>query len=65
LEVAYDVIDATQVDDNAPGQLHIQALARATLRDRGQALQGVGVLEQLLVGPHTPSGFASMLDPAP
>ena len=65
LDIAYDVIDTTSVDDNAPGQLHIQALARATLHDRGKTLQGVGVLEQLLVGPHAPSGFTSMLDPAP
>jgi hypothetical protein len=65
LEVACDVIDTTSIDDNAPGQLHIQALARATLQDRGQTLQGFGVLEQLLVGPHAPSGFTSMLDPAP
>ncbi len=65
LEIAYDVIDTSSIDDNAPGQLHIQALARATLHDRERILEGVGVLEQLLVGPHAPSGFTSMLDPAP
>lgn len=65
LEIAYDVIDTTSIDDNAPGQLHIQALARATLHDSGQTLEGVGVLEQLLVGPHAPSGFTSILDSAP
>ena len=65
LEVAYDVIDMANIDDNAPGQLHIQALARATLQDGDQTLQGAGVLEQLLIGPHAPSGLTSMLDPAP
>ena len=64
-ETAYDIIDTTKVDDNAPGQLHIQALARATLTDHGKTHAGAGVLEQLIVGPHAPSGFTSMLDPAP
>jgi hypothetical protein len=64
-ETACDVIDTTTVDDAAPGQLHIQALARATLRDGGGEVSGAGVLEQLLIGPHAPSGFTSMLDPAP
>lgn len=65
LETAYDVIDAATVDDNAPGQLHIQALARATLIDGGKAHAGAGVLEQFLIGPHAPSGFTSFLDGAP
>ncbi len=63
-ETAYDVIDTTSIDDAAPGQLHIQALARATLTDNGEH-QGAGVLEQFLIGPHAPSGFKSMLDGAP
>ena len=45
--------------------MHIQALARATLVDHGKRIAGAGVLEQLLIGPHAPSGFKSMLDPAP
>jgi hypothetical protein len=65
LETAYDVIDLASIDDNAPGQLHIQALARATLRDGGGSFEGQGVLEQFLIGPHAPSGFSSVLDPAP
>lgn len=65
LETAYDVIDARSIDDNLPGQLHIQALARAVLRDGGRELKGAGVLEQFLIGPHAPSGFKSVLDPAP
>ncbi len=64
-ETARDVIDAASIDDNAPGQMHIQALARATVVDRGGRIDGAGVLEQLLIGPHAPSGFTSMLDPAP
>jgi hypothetical protein len=64
-ETAYDVIDTTEIDDSAPGQIHIQALARATLTDNGKSYSGAGVLEQFLIGPHAPSGFASMLDGAP
>lgn len=63
-ETACDVIDAT-IDDSAPGQLHIQALARATLRTGGAEHKGAGVLEQFLIGPHAPSGFKSVLDGAP
>ena len=64
-ETAYDVIDASTVEDGAPGQLHIQALARATLRTNGAEHKGAGVLEQFLIGPHAPSGFKSVLDGAP
>jgi hypothetical protein len=61
-ETAYDVLE--NADDAVPGNLHIQALAMATLADAGRTLEGVGVLEQFLIGPHAPSGFKSILDPA-
>ena len=62
-ETAYDVIE--NAEDSAPGNLHIQALAHATFEDGGRAIEGAGVLEQFLIGPHAPSGFKSVLDPAP
>jgi hypothetical protein len=62
LETAYDVIE--NAEDGIPGNLHIQAIARATLEDGGRTLEGAGVLEQFLIGPHAPSGFKSVLDPA-
>jgi hypothetical protein len=48
-----------------PPHLHIQAFVTAelTLPD-GTRHEGAGVLEQLIVGPHAPSGFAGVLDPA-
>jgi hypothetical protein len=64
-ETAYDMMDFADTDDNAPGQIHIQALARATLCAGGRQTAGAGVVEQLLIGPHAPSGFTSFLDPAP
>jgi hypothetical protein len=40
--------------------LHVQQLVRA----RWGAQTGLGVLEQLVIGPHAPSGFRELLDPA-
>jgi hypothetical protein len=49
-----------------PHHLHIQALCDVSCRDdEGRVHQGRGVLEQLVVGPHAPSGFMSMSDFAP
>lgn len=45
-----------------PRALHVQTLVRATTED-GET--GTGVLEQLVIGPHAPSGFTDLLDPAP
>ncbi len=45
----------------APENLHIQQLVRC----HSQGRSGLGVLEQLCVGPHVPSGFAGLLDGAP
>jgi len=49
------------LDPLAPQHLHVQQLVRARLGDR----VGVGVLEQLVIGPHAPSGFTDLLDGAP
>ena len=40
--------------------MHTQTVVRATMGDR----QGVGVLEQLCLGPHATYGFESLLDGA-
>lgn len=65
LETAYDALDIATLNDNAPEHMHIQAISRATLDDGRTKCEGVGVLEQLLIGAHAPSGFKSLLDPAP
>jgi hypothetical protein len=44
----------------APENLHVQQVVRATDGRR----QGLGVLEQLVVGPYLPAGFTSLLDGA-
>ncbi len=48
------------LDPMDPRHLHVQQLCRADLDGRA----GIGVLEQLVLGPHAPSGFRSILDPA-
>ncbi|MGH7821958.1 MAG: hypothetical protein ACREQ9_19525 [Candidatus Binatia bacterium] len=65
-EVAgYDTYDLGRVDESAPLHLHVQAFSKATLREGGRRQDGVGVLEQLVIGPHEPSGFREVLDLAP
>jgi hypothetical protein len=49
-------VDETQLDFQ-----HVQAICRARLGVR----EGMGVLEQLIIGPHGPSGFKDLLDMAP
>ncbi len=45
----------------APLYLHVEAVCEATLGKR----RGIGVLEQLIIGPHGPSGFKEIFDLAP
>jgi hypothetical protein len=53
------------VDVRQPHHLHIQALCDVTCRDAGRMHRGRGVLEQLAMVPHAPSGFKTTLDFAP
>jgi hypothetical protein len=58
LSVGYDAERLADADPNDPLHLHVQALCDARLRlpDGGERT-GQGVLEQLILGRHTPSGF--------
>lgn len=49
-----------EVDPAVPAHLHVQAVCQARLGDR----RGIGILEQLVIGPHAPSGFREILDMA-
>jgi hypothetical protein len=53
------------LDPLALPHVHIQALCRATLTGRDPQRTGLGILEQLVIGEHEPSGFRSILDGAP
>jgi hypothetical protein len=43
-----------------PRYIHIQELCRAHMGER----EGIGILEQLVIGPHEPSGFEGLFDGA-
>jgi hypothetical protein len=58
LAVAREDIDSANFDPQDPGNLHIQAISKATLSQPGEPDQvGVGVFEQLIIGPYRPLGF--------
>jgi hypothetical protein len=66
LAVARDDIDLGALDPLVPNNLHIQALARAEhAGPDGTGSQGIGIVEQLVIGPHAPSGLAGIVDGAP
>jgi hypothetical protein len=54
-----------EVDERGRHHQHIQSLVRATMTGDGKTRIGLGAFEQLIVGPHAPSGFTQMLDMAP
>ncbi len=59
---SYDIADAdgtVVVDERQYVHQHIQALSKVR---RGDGAEGVGILEQLIIGPHAPSGLKGLLD---
>jgi hypothetical protein len=54
---SWSLADCAPLD---PRHVHVQTLCRA----HDGAREGVGILEQLVIGAHAPSGFASLLDGA-
>jgi len=43
--------------------MHIQAIVQATHHGPGgQTSEGIGILEQLCLGPHAPNGWKDVLD---
>jgi len=54
-----------EVDPAMVHHLHVQALCHVQMRSPdGRERHGRGLLEQLVIGPHAPSGFKSFLDMA-
>jgi len=64
--VAVETIETAAADEASFPLNHVQALvtAQLTLPD-GSTREGRGVLEQLAIGPHAPSGFRDLFDLAP
>jgi hypothetical protein len=61
LHTAYD---EWQISEMGPEHLHIQAMCDVELVTPHGTHKGQGVLEQLIAGPHAPSGFKDMMDMA-
>jgi|TARA_Y100000310_G_scaffold288469_1_gene314098 hypothetical protein len=57
--------DEFVISDVPATDLHVQAFCQAKLSTPEAELTGQGVLEQLIIGPHKPSGFKELLDMAP
>jgi len=65
LSVAREDFKPAELDPLVPTNLHIQAICAVRHEGPGGlAADGMGILEQLVIGPHSPSGFASILDGA-
>jgi hypothetical protein len=63
LAVEREDLTLREVDIRQPHHLHVQALSKVTYRNAAGAEEvGRGVLEQLVLGPHAPSGFVDVLD---
>ena len=55
-----------ELDRAQPHHFHIQALSDVRWTDAaGVVREGRGVLEQLAIGAHAPSGFTGLMDTAP
>jgi hypothetical protein len=64
--LGYDSFETASVDEKVPLFWHVQAFS--TVRLSGPAnieRVGAGVLEQLVIGAHAPSGFTGLMDMAP
>jgi hypothetical protein len=63
LAVGSETLTTAEVDPAIPANAHVQAPVRAELRREGHpTLMGRGVLEQLMIGPHRPTGLAGLFD---
>ena len=62
-ESHYDYYDL-QDDPHDPPFLHVQAISKIILIEEGLEVEGMGVLEQLIIGKHKPSNFLDILDRA-
>ena len=62
--LGYDTYELAKIDETVPLYWHVQAFSTARLHGPGIERVGAGVLEQLVVGAHAPSGFKGLADVA-
>jgi hypothetical protein len=60
-EKTYDTYNLNE-DPHDPPFLHIQSISDITLKRGNESFQGIGVLEELILGPHKTSGFKDLFD---
>jgi hypothetical protein len=60
LAIGGESFESDALDPMAPDNQHIQQVVRA----RSGGREGIGVLEQIAIGPHARYGFKELLDPA-
>ena len=60
LETGSESFDPQELDMLAPQNIHVQQVVRASDGDR----TGIGVLEQVCIGPYEPAGFTELFDGA-
>ncbi len=60
LATGHEAFDPNGLDLLAPENLHVQQVVRA----RDGAGEGIGVVEQAVIGPYAPAGFTGLLDGA-
>lgn len=65
LVAAREDIVLADVDPTLPQELHVQAISRVTAEEAGRVENGIGVFEQLVLGPYEPYGFRELLNMAP
>jgi hypothetical protein len=61
LAIGGESFDPMQLDPLSPENIHVQQVVRAS---DGAGRKGIGVLEQVCIGPYAPSGFTEFLDGA-
>ena len=60
LSLEHESFDPDDIDPLAMENVHVQQVVRASDGDR----EGIGILEQFIIGPYAPAGFEEMLDGA-
>lgn len=63
--VHYETFDHREVNEAVFDFNHVETCCKARMVDgNGKVREGVGIMEQLIVGPHGPSGFKDFMDVA-
>jgi hypothetical protein len=61
LVVEREDIDLSTITPGRPDHLHIQAVSHVILERDGKTQNGIGILEQFIIGPYAPLGLTSLV----